>query len=57
MTSLDDVNNVMLFCGRNWPLGLTRNTEVFGSPVCFCFVFSSLFFFLNSVTVYPDLGI
>ena len=23
----------MLFCGRNWPLGLTRNTEVFDSTV------------------------
>ena len=41
----------MLFCGRNWPLGLTRNTEVFDSPV----LFSSQFF--NSVTIYPDLGI
>ena len=41
----------MLFCGRNWPLGLTRNTEVFDNPV---FFFVSVF---NSVTVYADLGI
>ena len=41
----------MLFCGRNWPLGLTRNTKVFDS----LFFFSSLFF--NSITIYPDLGI
>ena len=40
----------MLFGGRNLPLGLARNTEVFDS-----LVFASLLF--NSVTVYPDLGI
>ena len=46
----------MLSCGRNWPLGLTINTEVFTALfLCFFYVFSSLFF--NSVTIYPDLGI
>ena len=40
----------MLFWGRNWPLGLTRNMEVFDSPVFFISVF-------NSVTIYPDIGI
>ena len=44
MTSLDNVNNLIngivdVICGRNWPLGLTRNTVIFDSPV-----FLSLFF-------------
>ena len=39
----------MLFSGRNWPLGLTRLTEVFDSPVVV--YFSSLFFPLQFTAI------